>query len=60
DDADPIMEAVTALRAACVAMAPIGDELDRTHCRPLVPQSGSSAPSATGGFATFRFRARWH
>ncbi|ACB24497.1 hypothetical protein ABID82_002208 [Methylobacterium sp. PvP062] len=27
--ADPIMKAVTALRAAGVAVAPIGDEIDR-------------------------------
>lgn len=29
NDADPILEAVAALRAAGVAVAPIGDELDR-------------------------------
>lgn len=29
DDADPILKAVAALRAAGVAVAPIGDELDR-------------------------------
>nr|WP_083916320.1 hypothetical protein [Methylobacterium sp. B34] len=28
DEADPILEAVAALRAAGVAVAPIGDELD--------------------------------
>lgn len=29
DDVDPILEAVDALRAVGVAVAPIGDELDR-------------------------------
>lgn len=29
DEADPILEAVAALRAAGVALAPIGDELER-------------------------------
>ena len=29
DDVDPIMEAVTALRAAGIAVAPIGDDLER-------------------------------
>jgi hypothetical protein len=29
DDADPVLEAVAELRAAGVAVVPIGDELDR-------------------------------
>jgi hypothetical protein len=36
DDADPIMEAVTALRAAGVAVDPIGDEFERWQIGDLV------------------------
>ena len=35
-EADPIIEAVTALRAAGIAVAPIGDELDRWQIGDLV------------------------
>lgn len=36
DAADPIMEAMTALGAAGVAVAPIGDELERWQVGDLV------------------------
>lgn len=36
DDTDPILEAVAALRAAGVAVAPIGEELERWQIGDLV------------------------
>ncbi|SFV09147.1 MULTISPECIES: hypothetical protein [unclassified Methylobacterium] len=36
DDADPVLEAVAALRAAGVAVAPIGDELERWQIGDLI------------------------
>ncbi|SDA12795.1 hypothetical protein SAMN02799622_00812 [Methylobacterium sp. UNC378MF] len=36
DEADPIIEAVAALRAAGVAVAPIGDKLERWQIGDLV------------------------
>lgn len=36
EEADPILEAVAALRAAGVAVAPVGDELERWQIGDLV------------------------
>ena len=36
DDVDPILEAVAALRAAGIAVAPIGDEFERWQIGDLV------------------------
>ncbi|SFL82088.1 hypothetical protein [Methylobacterium pseudosasicola] len=36
DDADPAMEAVDALRAANIAVAPVGEELERWQIGDLV------------------------
>ena len=36
DDADPVLDAVTALRAAGVAVNPIGDELERWQIGDLI------------------------
>ncbi|MCJ2084850.1 hypothetical protein MKK88_02430 [Methylobacterium sp. E-005] len=36
DDTDPVLDAVEALRAAGIAVAPIGDDLERWHIGDLI------------------------
>ncbi|MCJ2085808.1 hypothetical protein MKK88_07345 [Methylobacterium sp. E-005] len=36
DDADPVLDAVDALRAAGIAVAPIGDDLERWQIGDLI------------------------
>lgn len=36
DDADPVLDAVAALRAAGIALAPIGEEIERWQIGDLV------------------------